>query len=155
MLGGKYVGQECGELCNPLLVRRKLLGKSCRDGCNVRVYTYIYIFILLQFFTSTLILNKNSLWIILMARLNGSFELFFDYFQFVKVGLQSNSLFAKYKNREYFDIVFLFPLLFFFFILVVQAFVFNKRCKLSYCSASSKWRLHEVIRVDGSFLFLW
>lgn len=55
-LGGKYVGQECGELCNPLLVRRKLLGKSCRDGCNV----YIYFFYALQFFTSTFINSKRD-----------------------------------------------------------------------------------------------
>lgn len=70
MLGGKYVGQECGELCNPLLVRRKLLGKSCRDGCNVRVYTYIYIFILLQFFTSTVNFKQEFS----LNNFNGSFE---------------------------------------------------------------------------------
>lgn len=106
-LGGKYVGQECGELCNPLLVRRKLLGKSCRDGCNI----YIYFFYALQFFTSTFINSKrdknsyNSLWMILTARLNG----YLNYFSIIcnswKLGRiscdESNSLFTKYKNREY------------------------------------------------------
>lgn len=86
-LGGKYVGQECGELCNPLLVRRKLLGKSCRDGCNV----YIYFFYALQFFTSTFINFKRDKFVeFSLNDFNSSFEwvfeLFFDYLQFVKVG---------------------------------------------------------------------